>query len=340
MKVKSLNRNQIRYNDISDLIQLIYGKRVCIFRGGSSFDMIRNQQKHIFDDIACSEFRIKHSDFATVKIAEAHIVAHNVDIVIAIGGGTVIDVAKIAVDSSSVRDKVKLICVPTTAGTGSEHTAFAVCYDSLGTKYSIPTSVPAIVIHDPNLLEFLPKEQRIYGMFDTLAQLIESSWTKNSNNRNDIVVERSVAIDMILQNYVEWIERPNAYCANLFQQLSASSGHMINQSKTSIAHAFSYAFTTHHDMPHGLAVMMTLPFFNRIAKRKNMHYINESKLRVMIAKYVDFVPLMTYTTFMTDIYHNVNAERLSTSLITLNDFDSHELYNYIRNQFNRRTKLS
>lgn len=340
MKVKSVNRSQIRYNDISDLTKLVYGRRVCIFRGGASFDLIRNQQKHIFDNIVYSEFRVKHSDFETVNIAEEYVIDHNVDIVVAIGGGTVIDVAKIVVDSSSVRDKVKLICIPTTAGTGSEHTAFAVCYDNLGTKHSIPTTVPDIVIHDPNLLEFLPKEQRIYGMFDTLAQLIESSWTKNSNNRNDIVVERSVAIDMILKNYVDWVERPNAYLGDMFQQISASSGHMINQSKTSIAHAFSYAFTTHYDMPHGLAVMMTLPFFNRIAKRKNMHYINESKLRTMTAKYVDVVPLMTYTTFMTDIYHNVNAERLSTSLITLNDFDSHELYNYIRNQFNRRTKLS
>jgi alcohol dehydrogenase class IV len=193
----------------------------------------------------------------------------DVDLIIATGGGTVIDLAKIYSLAYSNRlknldiilgnktpgNKIDLGFIPTTAGTGSEATSFAVVYKDKK-KYSVlhPTLLPKFTILDPGLLTSLPEEILNATVLDALAQGIESMWAAGGTTESREFA--SMAISQILAGLAE-SERMKKLTA---LQLGAHfSGKAINISKTTLSHAISYPLTAHFGIPHGIAVFLTLP---------------------------------------------------------------------------------
>ncbi|MBE6534942.1 MAG: phosphonoacetaldehyde reductase, partial [Ruminococcaceae bacterium] len=133
----------------------------------------------------------------------------NCDFIISVGGGSSIDVAKCIKLFSSMTDEeiyleqtfkeneLRHLAIPTTAGTGSESTRFAVCYYN-GSKQSIThdSLIPDYVVLNPEFLVTLPEYQKKSTLLDALCQAIESLWSINSNEES---VEYSVsAITTIL----------------------------------------------------------------------------------------------------------------------------------------------
>ena len=176
------------------------------------------------------------------------------DAIMAVGGGSSIDVAK-CIKLYSGRD-VRLIALPTTAGTGSESTRYAVVY-SKGEKQSVtdPGIIPDFAVLEPSVLESLPIYQKKCTMMDALCQGIESWWSVNSTEESRRLSRR--VVELVIANWHAYIfdggdPAPIMEAANL-------SGQAINITQTTAPHAFSYKLTSLFGLPHGHAVALCLP---------------------------------------------------------------------------------
>lgn len=192
------------------------------------------------------------------------------DAIVAVGGGSTIDVAKCIklyckMDSSRnyleqecIDSGIPLIAVPTTAGTGSESTRFAVIYYE-GRKQSIAheSIVPNYAILEPQLLKSLPLYQKKCTMLDAMCQCIESLWSVNSSDRSMLYAK--IGLDMIMYHWHGYIEENNDEDAKYIIMAANYGGRAINISQTTAPHAMSYKITSMYGLPHGHAVALCLP---------------------------------------------------------------------------------
>ena len=195
------------------------------------------------------------------------------DCCISVGGGSVIDMAKLVCslvneDVMKIPEKIRtntisnkrhapLCVIPTTAGSGSESTHFAVIYID-HQKYSLahPSILPDLVNLNANLsYSMSPYLKAITGL-DALSQSIESFWSKKSTAQSRIY--SSKAIDLLWNNLKQSVLDNNYEAHKKVVQGSHLAGKAINIAKTTAAHAFSYFFTTHHNIKHGHAVSLTI----------------------------------------------------------------------------------
>lgn len=178
------------------------------------------------------------------------------DVIIAIGGGSSMDVAKcIKLDSAST---VPLIAIPTTAGTGSESTKHIVVYRD-GKKESLgnPDVIPNYVILEPKTLKTLPLYQKKCTLFDALCQAIESYWSIHATFETRVLSKK--AIKLIVKNMDEYILNNNEAVFSEIMEGANYSGQAINLTQTTAAHAMSYKLTSLYRLPHGHAVAVCLP---------------------------------------------------------------------------------
>jgi alcohol dehydrogenase class IV len=192
-------------------------------------------------------------------------------IILAIGGGTAIDIAKLIsclayaeapINVVQGRDGIplrrsRLITIPTTAGTGSEATQFAVVYMN-GQKYSLdhPTLLPDVALIDPCLTQALPPSVTAATGLDALCQAIESIWAVRANDESVELALQAVA--MASQSLVDATRRPTLAAREAMCRASHLAGQAINITRTTGCHALSYAITSTHGIPHGIAVALTL----------------------------------------------------------------------------------
>ncbi len=192
------------------------------------------------------------------------------DTILAIGGGSTIDVAKCIKLYCKMDPKenylkqeykdsgVPLIAIPTTAGTGSESTRYAVIYFE-GKKQSVTheSIIPNYVILEHSVLKTLPLRQKKATMLDALCQGIESWWSVNSTDESKVYSRK--AVEMIVANYKKYIFENDDEAANQIMIAANYAGQAINITQTTAAHAMSYKITSLFRIPHGAAVAICLP---------------------------------------------------------------------------------
>ena len=192
------------------------------------------------------------------------------DTILAVGGGSSLDVAKciklycqmskddIYLDQEYEDTGVKLIAIPTTAGTGSESTRYAVIYYK-GKKQSVTHDciIPNIAILEPKVLKTLPLYQKKCTMLDALCQGIESWWSVNSTDASKILSKG--AVEEIIQWWHEYIFDNTEESAKHIMHAANLAGQAICITQTTAAHAFSYKITSLYKLPHGHAVAIGLP---------------------------------------------------------------------------------
>lgn len=203
--------------------------------------------------------------------------AEKCDTILAVGGGSAIDVAKciklavLAKEGNgaiipplvSTRvecdgSKLPFIAIPTTAGTGSESTHNAVMYYE-NAKQTVTNDgvLPNYAFLEPSVLKTLPLYQKKCTMMDALCQGIESWWSVNSTEES---YEYSCkTIELIMENWEKYIfDNDSEAAANIM--LGANfGGRAINITATTAAHAMSYKITSLYKFPHGHAVAVCLP---------------------------------------------------------------------------------
>ncbi len=191
------------------------------------------------------------------------------DAIVAVGGGSAIDVAKCIklfckmngainyLQQEYYDSKVPLIAIPTTAGTGSESTRYAVIYYN-GQKQSVThdSIVPSCAILDFSVLRTLPPYQKKCTMLDALCQGIESWWSVNSTLESKEYSAK--AVSLIMDNYKAYIFDNDENAMEKVMLGANYSGRAINITQTTAAHAMSYKLTSLYGIPHGHAVAICL----------------------------------------------------------------------------------
>lgn len=256
-----------------DIVRRNFVERVLVVCGHSAeqlviFQILMQEIKQL--GIAAFLFQefMPNPDYTSVVAGIRCFNQNSCNMIIAIGGGSAIDVAKciklgcmIEKGNSEICQtyrvaKVPFLAVPTTAGAGSEATQFAVIYFNFE-KVSIchPDGLPDYVILDGKALMTLPIVQRKVTVLDALSHGIESMWSVHSTKKSREYA--SAAIKQIVANMDAYIEKNGAEMEML---LAANyAGRAINITKTTAAHAMCYKLTSMYHLPHGQAVMTCLP---------------------------------------------------------------------------------
>ncbi len=239
---------------------------------GSSFKKL-SVGKYITDFFAANNIEIvffsdyqPNPDYESVVKGVEFFKKNECDAILAVGGGSAMDVAKciklyatMPLGSDYINQKIEpnnipFVAIPTTAGTGSEATRFAVIYYN-GVKQSVTdySCIPQVVLLDPSVLETLPDYQRKVTMLDAFCHAVESFWSVNSTDESKVCSKK--AISLILNNKESYLK--NEYNGNNNMLLAANiAGQAINITQTTAGHAMCYKLTSLYGIAHGHAAAL------------------------------------------------------------------------------------
>ena len=212
-----------------------------------------------------SDFR-PNPDYTSILTGIRLLNAARCDGILAVGGGSAMDVAKCIklwarldpaselLKSTPEANDIPLIVMPTTAGTGSEATRFAVIYKD-GEKQSVTSTeiIPGTVVLDPAVLTSLPPYQRCATMLDALCHAVESCWSVNSTAASRVFSFQAVSgIMAALPAYLANTPEGNAS----MQEAAYTAGRAINITQTTAGHAMCYKLTSLYGLAHGHAAAL------------------------------------------------------------------------------------
>jgi alcohol dehydrogenase class IV len=218
------------------------------------------------------------------------------DTIIAIGGGSVMDTAKAAwvvyanpatnlesltpFDILNLRNKAKMVAIPTTAGTGSESTrAIVVREDESGRKFATinPELTADLAILEPEFVQGLPRDLTVYTGMDALTHAVEAYVSAWKNDYSDACATQ--AIKMIF----EWLPKTVEDLEDLGareKMLIASdlAGMAFSNSQVCLAHSLGHSLGSVLRLQHGMAVGMALPYtieYNCLGSESAAEYYQE-----------------------------------------------------------------
>ena len=208
---------------------------------------------------------------------------------LAIGGGTTLDLAKIArfrfndLNTAPAvwranklpkqHHRHTLWCAPTTSGTGSEVTPWATLWDldpdtPLKRSWSSAQGFADRALVDPSLTLTCPAHLTRDTALDTLAHALESIWNHQAND-----LTRPLAIQaaqIVLHTLPDLLLRPQDLALrSLLSKASLMAGLAMSQTQTALAHALSYDLTLHEQLPHGHACAVWLPMVMALATEQS-----------------------------------------------------------------------
>ena len=295
------------------------------------------------------------------------------DSILAVGGGSALDTAKcIKLFTGLSKDRqyleqeyrendIPLLVHPTTAGTGSESTPFAVIYQD-GEKCSVEheSIYPKYRIEDARSLRSLPLYQKKATLLDALSHAMEAIWSKYSNEDSRAYGQK--AISLILMNYKAYLSLENKNEAKVQGKASSAedplqsvlesvaeaanlAGKAIAVTKTTAGHALSYKLGSIYQLPHGLATAMVnralYPFMCREKSRmihpENLLFLAKcfsaeteeegAKRYREILEDLEILPCLSVKEGdLENLVVAVNPERLSNHPIALREEDIRLLY--------------
>lgn len=211
------------------------------------------------------------------------------DVVIGIGGGAVLDLAKVSAllltHGGEVRDYfapgsipgrvLPLIAAPTTSGTGSEVTPIAVVSDPDGMKVGLvsPHLVPDIAVCDPALTHSCPPSVSAFAGIDAVCHAVEAftapirpdaanDWTAVTIGKNEVSDDDAIRALSVLATAVPRVvaEPDDAEARAAAMAGATQAGFALATAGVGVAHALQYTFGGATKTPHGLGVGLLLPY--------------------------------------------------------------------------------
>lgn len=244
--------------------------------------------------------------------------AINADCVIGLGGGSALDISKIVsclvTNEGSIYDyynggrrtlskrQATLICIPTTAGTGSEVTNVGVFTNKkAGIKMPMVTNEfwPDYSIIDSELTYTLPAPVTASTGMDAFCHAIEAYWNKASQPICDMLAIG--AMKLILENIKTAYHEPaNKDARAAMLKASLIAGIAFSQTRTTGIHAISFPLTTEFGANHGTACSITLPAFIKISGQQAA-----MKMKALI-KYLGFESIEKFSEEIEELMKSMN----------------------------------
>lgn len=224
------------------------------------------------DKVAFVDVEVRpDGDVEHVQALASRAKAEQVDTIVAVGGGSVIDTAKgvnvVMTKGGTLEDsegfaRVKahlspLVCVPTTAGTGSECTQFAVVAKPTAKRKVIlidQSLVPALGVLDPELLVGLPRAVTAATGVDAITHAVEAVASKMSHPFGSAMAIEALRLLVRERALEKSLADPNDLIARAATQNAAAlAGQAVSTSMLGACHAFAHALGGHFGVPHGVA---------------------------------------------------------------------------------------
>jgi alcohol dehydrogenase class IV len=230
--------------------------------------------------------------------------------IVAIGGGSVIDFAKVisaklsnsnvcsTIELVSLTEfrptSIKLTAIPTTSGTGSEMTPFATVWPKSGSgKVSIESSEikPSIVILDSELSRSASTDQLLFSGLDAISHCVETLWNRYKNPISEMYAVSG--LKQMMRSFPRVIAGVGTFEDFENIQLGAMfGGQAISQNHTAIAHSVSYPLTAFSGVPHGLACSFTIP---AIFRTLYLQSLNNRAVNELLEEVVAFLDSLILT---------------------------------------------
>lgn len=274
----SLNQIGIEAKRLGDKALVVLGRSA--MRKSGALDRLTNLLKENHIEYTIYENIPSDPTVETVDKGTSLARKENCNLVIALGGGSVLDTGKaisaMVTNEGSVADYQEIegkgkkfqhkttpfIAIPTTSGTGSEATINAVITNTeLGLKKSIrgPWLIPEVALVDPELTLSLPPHITAICGGDALTQCIEAYLGKKSQEITDTLALH--AIELIGRSLVRAVKKGNNLEARKDMSMAAFlSGLCLSNSGLGAAHALSHPLGVHYKIPHGLSCAVLLPY--------------------------------------------------------------------------------
>ncbi|MGF1761340.1 iron-containing alcohol dehydrogenase [Photobacterium sagamiensis] len=218
---------------------------------------------------------------ATVNAGVKVYQRHNCDAIVALGGGSPIDCAKVigakVVKKANVKalsGKLKVrkrlppfMAIPTTAGTGSEATIAAVITDpEARSKFAVidPVLVPQVALLDPELMVGLPKPVTAATGMDALTHAIEAYLGSFSNELTDRYAKEAITtiFDQLPKAYTDGSD---LQAREAMAMASYQAGCAFTRAFVGYVHAIAHQLGGLYHIPHGLANAVLLPYVLRFS---------------------------------------------------------------------------
>lgn len=240
-------------------------------------DLLGAERVAVYDGVT------PNPDIDELNDATARWRSHAVASIVAVGGGSVIDTAKVlALTLAAAEERpldvhfrlgrplawqqsLPVMAVPTTAGTGAEVTPFATVWDRRSRrKLSLADErmYPRVALLDPELTLTLPARETRHTALDAISHALESLWNKRRTPLSTVYAIQALrlareALPAVVVDSLDLSARTGLQTASLLAGLA------ISETRTALAHSLSYPLTAHHGVPHGLACSFTLPALAR-----------------------------------------------------------------------------
>lgn len=230
------------------------------------------------------------------------VAAYAPECIIAIGGGSALDeakairefAAKVTGDSS-----MALIAIPTTSGTGSEVTSFAVVTDSQkGIKYPLVSEsmLPTEAILDAELVKSVPASITADTGMDVLTHALEAYVSTDNNEFSNALAEKAIEIcgTFLLRSY---LDNNDAHARKKMHVASCLAGLAFNSASLGLNHGIAHAIGAQFHIPHGRANAMVLPHIIEYNADINKHSKSRPTYHPCVKKYVNAAKLLGVNNF-------------------------------------------
>ena len=292
-------------NSSEDILKYINDKsfkKIFVLCGKKSF--VNSGAENLLKNISNKEIKLFYKKSEIPILEELIEIIKDIknfkpDLFLAIGGGAVIDYAKIA-NVVDIRPDLaelivnytypfkkkytKLAVIPTTAGSGAEVTSNAVIYvDGIKHSFESELLIPDHFFLIPEFLISAPNKIKASSGFDAIAQALESLVSRKSNDKSVEYASKSLRVSV--NSFISFINEPNMKNATEMSIASNLAGKAISISKTTAPHAASYPFTSLFNISHGHAVSL---FFEKFFKF-NYENIDKSETSFDLKKRFDLI---------------------------------------------------
>ena len=217
------------------------------------------------------------------------------DYMIAVGGGSAMDTAKAIRKFAGGVDggyKPKLICIPTTSGTGSEVTSFAVITDG-DSKYPLSSEdmLPEEAILDEILVKSVPAGITADTGMDVMTHAIEAYVSINNNEFSGALAEKAVEIcgQFLLRSYAD---NNDTHARRKVHIASCLAGLAFNSASLGLNHGMAHQLGAKFHIPHGRANAILLPYIIEYNSDIRAYSKSQKEYRSSVRKYCNIARIL------------------------------------------------
>ncbi len=292
-------------NALNRLVEIPYKKVLVItdpfIEKSGMLALVTDRLQQAFIDFEIFSDVVPDPPIEKISIGVKALLDYDPDCVVAIGGGSAIDSTK-AIREFATRangKQVAMIAIPTTSGTGSEVTSFAVVTDVQNNiKYPLVSDsmLPTEAILDAELVKSVPASVTAATGMDVLTHAIEAYVSINNNEFSAALAEKAIEIcgTFLLRSY---LDNNDTHARKKMHVASCLAGLAFNSASLGLNHGIAHAIGARFHIPHGKANAIVLPYVIEFNSGINKHSKSQKEYPKCVEKYCNVAKLLGVNNF-------------------------------------------